>query len=265
MTRPGPIVLLPPLGHDAALYAPLARALAPALDVVCLDYPGFGGNAALDLAAPDLLERLAQYFVAAIARLSRPPVALGGVSLGGTLSVRLAHLLEPRRTHLFLMGSGGLPVARIRQETVRSAMAELGPEGFVRQHLGVDHPELERSGLAQHLGQVTPAVKAYFAHYFHEIWRAEHFALRARACVAMLDAALSVDYRAEMAAHAGLAHVIWGDRDRVFNHKFVARLSDAFPRAALHVLEGIGHYAPLEAPEQVAQMMLASVRAEETR
>ena len=73
MTRPGPIVLLPPLGHDAALYAPLARALAPALDVVCLDYPGFGGNAALDLAAPDLLERLAQYFVAAIARLSRPP------------------------------------------------------------------------------------------------------------------------------------------------------------------------------------------------
>ena len=265
MMRHGPIVLLPPLGHDAALYAPLARALAPELELVCLDYPGFArALEPFDYAAPELLERMARHFVALIERLPQPPVALGGVSLGGTLTVRVSHLLGSPPPLLFLMGSGGLPVARIRQETVRSAITELGPEGFVRQHLGVDHPELARSGLAQHLGRVTPAVEAYFRHYFDDVWQAEHFAARARACATMLDAALGVDYRAEMAAYRGVAQLVWGDLDRVFSKKFVTRLSEAFPRAELGVLEGIGHYAPLEAPERVAEMMLARVRAEET-
>jgi pimeloyl-ACP methyl ester carboxylesterase len=143
-------------------------------------------------------------------------------------------------------------------------MGELGAEGFVRQHLGLDHAELQQSGLAQHLGQITPAVQAYFRHYFHELWQAPRFAARARACVAMLDRALDVDFRPEMAAHQRVARLIWGDRDRVFGHKFVTRLSEAFPRAELSVLEGIGHYAPLEAPERVAEVMLAAVRAEET-
>jgi pimeloyl-ACP methyl ester carboxylesterase len=258
------LVLLPPLGHDGRLYAPLAGALEATLPVRVLDYPGFGRSASsFDFTAPGLLERLAQHFAEDVARLPEPPLALGGVSLGGTLALRVARLLAPPPRALFLMGSGGLPVARVRREALRAAVAELGPEGFARRHLGLDATDLEASSLRSHLGLVSEQVRRYFRLYFDDIWCAATFRPRAEACVLMLDAAVDVDYRSEMGEGCAAAHVIWGDADRVFGHKFATRLADTLVGSTLHVLPGVGHYAPLEVPEAVADIVRAALFTQE--
>ena len=43
--------------------------------------------------------------------------------------------------------------------------------------------------------------------------------------------------------------VLWGDKDRLVDPALAPRLAAAIPGAVLHVLEGVGHVAMLEAPE----------------
>ena len=54
---------------------------------------------------------------------------------------------------------------------------------------------------------------------------------------------------------------IWGDRDRLVDPALAPRLAAAVPDARLLVLEGVGHVAMLEAPEQTARAVLGMVEA----
>ncbi|MFO0696311.1 MAG: alpha/beta hydrolase [Polyangiales bacterium] len=254
------IVLLPPLGHDAALYAPLARAIGDRLEVVALDYPGFGEEPqGFDYEAPELLERLAGHFAQRIDSLGIEPVFLGGVSLGGTLSFPLGSRLARAPEGRLLLASGGLPVAMVRKDAVRTAMNELGAVGFARRHLGLDHPDLDASSLRTHIGRMTEDVARYFEHYFHTTWEGPAFEARANASVAMLRAALDVDFREAMRDPRPRSVVIWGDRDRIFSRSFVDRLVATLARPSLHVLDGVGHYPPLEAPDEVARIVVEAL------
>jgi pimeloyl-ACP methyl ester carboxylesterase len=49
--------------------------------------------------------------------------------------------------------------------------------------------------------------------------------------------------------------VIWGDRDPIAVYAIAQRLCSRNPRAALHTLEGVGHYPQLEAPRRVAEAL----------
>jgi surfactin synthase thioesterase subunit len=122
------VLLLPPLGHPAAMYEPLATRLAPDLELRALDYP----VADLDLEAPDLLARLADRLVPAIA--SRAPAVIGGISLGASLCYLLAGRVGERG--YFLMAPGGPRTPVTRREAILGAMAELGDEEFARRHFG---------------------------------------------------------------------------------------------------------------------------------
>jgi pimeloyl-ACP methyl ester carboxylesterase len=53
--------------------------------------------------------------------------------------------------------------------------------------------------------------------------------------------------------------VVWGDRDRLVDPALAPRLAGAIPDAGLHVLEGVGHVAMLEAPEPTARAVLGLV------
>lgn len=259
------LALLPPLGHDGALYAPLAAALDGHAQVVALDYPGFGARArdAFDYAAPALFERLVDDAHAQLTELGLDghPYALGGVSLGATLTLALAPRLDPPPAGLLLMASGGRRVARVRRDAVRAAIRERGPAAFARAHLGLDERQLTRSSLRQHIGVEHDAVRAYFTHYFEEVWNAADFDARARAAAAMLDAALDVDLEAELPANDVPAALIWGSADRIFNAKHTQRLRALLGRCELHTLPGVGHYPPLECASRVAEIFLATIDA----
>jgi pimeloyl-ACP methyl ester carboxylesterase len=159
------------------------------------------------------------------------------------------------------MASGGRRVATVRRDAVRGAIAQLGPEAFARQHLGLDHGDLERSSLRQHVGAASPAVRAYFDHYFGTIWRPLSFHARAVAAANMLDAALDVDLEAALRANTIPAALLAGDADRIFNAKHTRRLAALLRGCVLHTLPGVGHYPPLECPEEVANIFLQATRS----
>ena len=204
------VVLLPPLGHPAALYEPLAARLSPDIETVALDYP----LADLDLHAPDLLARLAERLVPAIA--ARAPAVIGGISLGASLCYLLAGRVGERG--YLLMAPGGPRAPATRREAILGTMTALGEEEFTRRHFGQPPASPE-------------------------------------ALCALLRAALSADFEAAMAELTGPIDVVWGDQDRLFTARHMDRVRRALPPHRYHVVPGVGHYAAVEAPDRVAEII----------
>ncbi|KRV50448.1 oleoyl-ACP hydrolase [Wenjunlia vitaminophila] len=113
-----PLVCLPHAGGSASYFVPLARALAPAVDVVCVQYPGRQdrhGEPALTS-----IEALADQVFAALEPLRDRPLVLFGHSMGAVLGYELTRRLERRggSAPLGLIVSGRRAPVRHRVETV---------------------------------------------------------------------------------------------------------------------------------------------------
>lgn len=259
------VVLLPPLGCDGAFYAPLAQRLAPVARVVSVDHPAFGdddadvfgGGGAEEL---EEFEGLVRATAARIGALGVTPAILGGVSLGGTLSLALAEALAPRG--LLLASPGGLPVAEARKGAIRAAMAEeRTPEAFARRSLGIDATDFDASGFARHFAEgpeLDPPrarARAYFEHLVTRTWSHERAPRRALAYAAMLRAATKVDLTEALRANRTPTSLVWGDSDRVFSARVASRYARTLSTSRLHLLPGVGHFAPLEAPAELARIV----------
>lgn len=271
MTR-AQVALLPPLGHDSALFGPLAARLRDTCDVHALDYPGFGARAHVtlpglsaratdDAGRQGLLDALVRDAQAQLTERGVEPDVLGGVSLGGTLTLQLRDRLARPPRALLLMASGGRRVASVRREGVRAAMNRLGDVAFALEHLGLAPAEDARGddpvdgGAEQHYARVTPEVSAYLTHLRTDVWQGPGLEARARAAVAMLDAALAIDFEDTMRSNRVPALVVAGDRDRIFTPRYIARYAEVLAHGQTVVLPGVGHYPPLEAPDKVAALI----------
>jgi pimeloyl-ACP methyl ester carboxylesterase len=54
--------------------------------------------------------------------------------------------------------------------------------------------------------------------------------------------------------------VLWGEHEPLFPPAWSDRIDEFFADAELHVLPGVGHYAPLEAPQRVAEATVRALR-----
>lgn len=151
LTPPGPtapevrLICFPHAGGAAGAFTPLARALAPRVDALGVQYPGRQDRRrepALDI--PGLADRLAEV----LAPLTDLPYALFGHSMGALVAFetadRLRRLTGPGPVHLFLSGRSAPVVGPVQSDRLDSdadllaRIRELGgTSGLV-----LDDPEL---------------------------------------------------------------------------------------------------------------------------
>ena len=54
--------------------------------------------------------------------------------------------------------------------------------------------------------------------------------------------------------------VLWGEHEPLSPPAFSDRIDEFYADFELHILEGVGHYAPLEAPQSVAEATVRGLR-----
>jgi pyochelin biosynthesis protein PchC len=134
------LVCMPHAGGSASYWLPAARALAPAVDVVAVQYPG-RQDRRHEPCVTDLRE-LARQVHDVLGRLPEKPTALLGHSMGASLAFETARLMEPAKaaTHLFV--SGRRAPSMPRHETVHQR-DDAGLLAEVRALAGTDQKLLQ--------------------------------------------------------------------------------------------------------------------------
>jgi pimeloyl-ACP methyl ester carboxylesterase len=242
----GPVVLLiHGIAGTSALWDTLIPALARTRTVVAPDLPGHGqsGSSAGDYSVGALAATARDLLLA----LGEDRATVVGHSLGGGVAMQFSYLFPEFAERLVLISSGGL--GRTVNPVLRSAAlpgAELVTRGLglgvrsagalARRLPLVPHPsgvlaELERSVAAL----ADPETRAAF-----------HATLRA--VVGPQGQRVFAGDRLYLAETMPTL-IVWGADDRIIPVGHGRRAHDAMPGSRLVVLENVGHFAPLDAPE----------------
>ncbi len=268
------------LGGASTNWTDLAGLLSVRFDGWALDLPGFGrsqppprgrysirGHAG---AVVDLLEHVTRQPGAATGR----PVHLVGNSLGGLVSLLVA-ARRPELVASLTLISPAMPVYSVPAGFPRALpllMLPGVPALAARQLTGVDPEQQVRNMLAMCFGDPRRVPRERVQQAVQE--------MRERAEQPWADLALTRSMRGLITSYLRVGGgnpwrmarslrvpslVIWGDRDRLVAPTLAPRLAAAIPGAGLHVLEGVGHVAMLEAPEPTARAVLGLVETSEDR
>ncbi|MFI1889337.1 alpha/beta fold hydrolase [Streptomyces jumonjinensis] len=247
-----PVVLLHALPLDSSMWEEAARGLrARGHRVLTPDQRGFGGapptdqSPSLDLVADDLARELDRQGIGA--------VALAGCSMGGYTAMAFLRR-HPHRVHAL-----ALLAARSTADTAESAGARRRFADMV-----LDDSSRGRivAGTAPSLlGATTRARQPRL------LARVTDLALAARPhSVAWAQRAIAArtDSTAALRAADVPAVVVIGDEDELVSPDEARRTAMALPRGRLVTLPGVGHLAPLEAPDATLEILMDLLAHTET-
>ncbi|HVL97535.1 MAG TPA: alpha/beta fold hydrolase [Solirubrobacteraceae bacterium] len=250
----GPLLLLlHGWGDSADTWRPLLDRLARAgRRALAVDLPGFGEATPLGPGA--MLPQLDAFAGALVAQLDEPAV-IAGNSLGGVVALRLAERADLPLEGVIPIAPAGLDMPRWfdlveRDPLVRTLLAL--PVPYPRPVLQRAVGEVYRRLAFARPALADPQVVAMFAR--------RH---AGRGDVARL---LASGRRLLPELHAGAFEfdrvcrpvlLVWGTRDRMVSHSGARRLQAALPDARVELLEGCGHCPQLEAPDRLADLVLA--------
>ncbi|WP_030153700.1 alpha/beta fold hydrolase [Streptomyces sp. NRRL S-244] len=238
-----PLVLLHALPLDSSLWDAAAGALrARGRRVLTPDQCGFGsappphGSPSLDLVADGLARELDRQGIG--------EVALAGCSMGGYVAMAFLRRHPDRVRALALLAARG---------TADSAAA-------AGQRLRFAEAVLDDSARAGLVAATTPSLLGATtrARRPHLTARVTDLALAARPrSVAWAQRAIAArtDSTATLRAADVPAVVVIGAEDELVSLDEACRTAKALPRGRLVVLPGVGHLAPLEAPEATAEIL----------
>jgi 3-oxoadipate enol-lactonase len=219
------------------------RALADAgFTAIAVDLPGYGESANLE---PYTLAGVAQRVDALVASLGAERAIIVGHSLGGMVAQEL-YALAPRRVQaLVLVGTSsafGRPGGAWQQQFLAERFAPLDA--------GRGMAALAQSLVA---GMVGPHASASAV--------AAATALMARVPVAAYRAALTAltrfDRREQLARIAVPTLCLTGEHDRNAAPSLVQQMALRIPGAEYLCLPGVGHLAPMEAPQAFNRALIA--------
>lgn len=212
---------------------------------IAVDLPGYGGSASLE---PYTLAGVAQRVAALIESLGRERAVIVGHSLGGMVAQELyAH--EPRRVQaLVLAGTSaafGKPGGAWQQQFLAERFAPLDA--------GRGMTALAASLVAGMVGPQAPSAAVAAA-----------TALMARVPEATYRAALTAlthfDRREQLAHIAVPTLCLTGEHDRNAPPSLVQQMAQRIPGAEYLELPGVGHLAPMEAPQAFNRALIAFLR-----
>lgn len=257
--------------HDFRGVVPL---LAGRCRVVVPDLRGFGGSDMLDTVAPVAYaaDAQARSVLALIEHLALGPAVLAGYDVGS----RVAQAAARARPDL------------VRALVLSPPLPGAGPRVLSPQaHREYWYQAFHRLGLAEELLDGSrAAVRAYLAHFWShwsgpgyvpdpaELDRLADDYARPGAFVASINwyraesgmVALSLTEQppAPSERMAVPTTVLWQEHDPLFPRAWSDRLDDYFSRVEVRLLDGVGHFTPLEAPDAFAEAIVERATASES-
>jgi pimeloyl-ACP methyl ester carboxylesterase len=229
-----PVVLLHAFPLAAAMWRPQVAALQDAYRVITPDLPGFGGSAGLG-AAPSV-EAMADAVARLLDELRLPPVALGGLSMGGYVALAFARRHTGRLRALILADTRAEPddeAGKANRDRLIAFAAD-NPAGAVLEQM-----------LPKMLSAVTLAQRPEVVAEVRAIASAQAPAGIIAALQALRD---RPDASPALGAIAVPTLVLVGSDDALTPPSLAEKLVTRIPRARLVTLAGAGHLSNLEQP-----------------
>jgi pimeloyl-ACP methyl ester carboxylesterase len=197
-------------------------------------------------------------------RLGIDRATVVGQSLGGGVAMQFAYQFPERCARLVLVSSGGLGrdvSLLLRALTLPGAEYVLwaATPAFVRDRGNAASRWLRDHGVRA--GRIAEMWSAYASLGDPESRSA--FFRTLRSVVEPAGQAVNATDRLYL-AEAMPTLIIWGDADRIIPVDHARSAHEAIPNSRLEILEGIGHFPQVEAPERFIQILsefMASTRA----
>jgi pimeloyl-ACP methyl ester carboxylesterase len=262
------------LGGASTNWTDLAALLAVRFDGWAIDLPGFGrsqppprGRYSIRGQVRAVIDVL-EHIVGQPGDGEGRPVHLVGNSLGGLVSVLVAGRRPDLVASLTLI-SPAMPVYRVPPAFSRALLLLLVPgiPSLAARRIGGFSPEESvRAMIRMCFGRPSRVPPERLEQAVQE--------MRERAAQPWADRALTHSMRGLITSYLTVGAtnawrtartlapptlVLWGSRDRLVDPALAPRLAAVVPDSRLLVLDGVGHVAMLEAPEETARAVLGMV------
>lgn len=248
------ILLIHGLAGSSKTWDAVIDDLAVAYDVIAPDLLGHGesakprGDYSLGAFASGLRDMLAMLDLAS--------VTVVGHSFGGGVAMQLAYQYPHLIDRLVLVGSGGLG----REVSPLLRMLAL-PGAEYLMPLGIPKVVIDRANdLGRFLGR-----RNIRSERLGEMWRAyaslagtenrQAFVKTMRSVIEPGGQTVNATDRLYLAARVPMM-IVWGERDGVIPVDHGIRAHEAIGNSRLEILEDVGHFPHVEAPEQFTESLL---------
>lgn len=235
-----PVVLVSGLSYGLWTWRWVAPLLSGAHRVVCLDNRGMDGSEKPP--GPYSTPQMAMDVLALLDALELPACTLVGLSLGGFIAQEAALARPERVERLVLMATsfGGpdcLPPSPPALEAMMNR--EGGPRAIAERGLAIN--------TAPGFASRHPDRAAEYFRY------RERPGMTAESYQAQLAAGIHHDTRARLSGLRMPVLILHGDQDQVSPPGNAELMARRIPGARIQMLEGAGHFLPMERPEEVAE------------
>lgn len=245
-----PLILIH--GSNASLHTwePWVKILGDQFRVVTVDLPGHGLTGAVpngDYSQAGMAAFVAEFATA----IGLPQFALGGNSMGGGVSARLALMAPERVTKLILVDAGGLPPKTPADPGLAFTLARMPVAQNVM--LYVSPKALFDEGLKKAIADDALVSDAMVTRY----WELNRMEGTRAATLARFQLPFDPYLEGHIARITQPTLILWGEVDTLVPLDVGEAYRDAIPGSRLVVFPGIGHIPMEEIPAESA----AQVRA----
>jgi len=223
---------------DRRVWAEVGRRLVDKHRVICVDLPGFGQST---LAKPFSIASLASDLHQLLGHLDALPAYVGGLSMGGYVSLAFAKQFAGDLRGLILVdtkAAGDTAEGKAGRLAMAALARDKGSAAVADQML----PKMLGAGAVQSRPQLVKQLK--------QIMDACPAKTIEAACLAMKD---RDDFTALLPGLKMPVLIVVGETDAITSPAVATAMRDAIVGARLVVIPAAGHMAPLEQPQQVGQ------------